>query len=791
MRAAPLLALLLALLPRALAAQAPPESDGAAIALRSRRIDPMHLPVARAPLVPQRVRLDPELWIAQRGAEHDAESFARALAEAGCEWLAPLPERACLLRASAAALERALALPSLRWLGPYLPSDRLEPELSALAATGEAGAEEGGALELLVQCVAAAEKTALLERHARGGIELVELRGSSACLRLRAPHRALGALAADPSVLWLERASAPESDLEHARVQSGALALELHRGFRGAGLRAAVYEGIDAGHLDFAASALRAAPLAFGCPGISAHGTATFGILFGSGRGNPRARGLCPEASGLWCDPSCDRVARVDRLRELVDPALPYRAVLQTASWGHRRTTRYTAISAELDSALFACDLVATQSQSNAGTRESRPEAWAKNTLSVGAVRHGGNADPADDRWSRGASIGPAEDGRWKPELVGYYDAIETTVPGGYTASFGGSSGATPIVAGAALLAQQMFVEGLFDPRVRRRAGDTFARRARASTVKALLLASAQPYPFRGTQHDLARAHQGFGFPDLARLERHAALALVIDGEQALRERETIDYAVEIGGGVPELRVCLAWREPAALPSAARQLVNDLDLELLDPAGRSWCGNAGLGRGTWSEPGGPRDRVNSVECVFVERPSTGMWTVRVRAAQVEQDAHLATPAWDVAFSLVALGGTYHAKAFERVHDGCVLAPATRASELALSGAPLAGGYLSARLEPPPPLGASAWLGVSSAAERMGTHELPLLLDGARACWLGLDPASTRLFAHGAGELRLALPRDAALAGAELVVQALLLHGGHLATTGTWRVRLAL
>ncbi|MBL8901135.1 MAG: S8 family serine peptidase, partial [Planctomycetes bacterium] len=531
------------------------------------------------------------LWIAQRHAEVRAEELAAAVRECGGEWLEAVPESACLVRVSPAALAALQRRPELRGLEPYRPEDRLEPELAPLLGASTAPLLESLALELCVLCARSDEKRGLLARHEPLGVALRDARGSSRLCTVRAPASVLRALAEDPSVLWIERASEIEFDLDPARIQTGAWSLELRRGYRGAGLRAAVYEGIDAAHPAFAASARRGAPLAFGCAGASAHGTATFGILFGDGTGHPTARGLCPDAQGLWCDPSCDTVARVDRLRELVDPRLPWRAVLQTASWGHRRTRSYTAISAELDEAIFAHDLLLTQSQSNAGTRDSRPEAWAKNVLAVGAVHHGGNADPSDDHWSGGASIGPAEDGRWKPELVGVFDGLATTVPGGYTASFGGSSAATPLVAGTALLAQQMFVEGLFDPRVRARGIDAFERRALSSTIRALLLASARPYAFRGRAHDLARAHQGFGFPDLATRDAHAAGALVIDGEKALRERERATYRVFVEPGAEELRAVLVWREPAALPSVRRQLVNDLDLVLRSPDGVLWRGN--------------------------------------------------------------------------------------------------------------------------------------------------------------------------------------------------------
>ena len=101
-----------------------------------------------------------------------------------------------------------------------------------------------------------------------------------------------------------------------------------------------------------------------------------------------------------------------------------------------------------MDTIIFDLDLSILQSQSNQGTQFSRPEAWAKNIISVGGVYHHDTLTRADDGWSNGASIGPAEDGRIKPDLVNFYDQVFTTTgtsTTAYTPSFNGTSAATPI----------------------------------------------------------------------------------------------------------------------------------------------------------------------------------------------------------------------------------------------------------------------------------------------------------------------------------------------------------
>ncbi len=74
-----------------------------------------------------------------------------------------------------------------------------------------------------------------------------------------------------------------------------------------------------------------------------------------------------------------------------------HQVMFQTASWGNGRTMLYSAYSADMDQIIFDHDIPITQSQSNAGTRNSRPQAWAKNIISVGAVAHFDNNNPSDD----------------------------------------------------------------------------------------------------------------------------------------------------------------------------------------------------------------------------------------------------------------------------------------------------------------------------------------------------------------------------------------------------------
>ena len=201
---------------------------------------------------------------------------------------------------------------------------------------------------------------------------------------------------------------------------------EVHTGF---GIRGHVYEGVEANHPDFNTAMTQVGPAA--CSGADTHGHCTAGIIFGNGNSAAQARGMAPNAVGFYTryvsstDPTCAQgPSRNTIIGQVVNTN---NCMFTTASWGQTRTFFYTSDSADSDDIVFDHRIPWTQSQSNAGNQDSRPQAWAKNVISVGGVRHYNNSDPSDDSWSNGGSTGTAQDGRSKPDLAAYYDSVWTS----------------------------------------------------------------------------------------------------------------------------------------------------------------------------------------------------------------------------------------------------------------------------------------------------------------------------------------------------------------------------
>ena len=227
--------------------------------------------------------------------------------------------------------DQVAALPFVRWVGPLHPAYKLEQEIQGQLISG-----------------------ARIDPR-RYSIMLHE-RGSAAQDRVVAELQAIG----------------------------GANYIETIDGFTGSGVRAEVADSEnDADHPEWSA------PPIVHVPGSSiAHGTSVYGILFAQGV-DPQARGLIPDGVGIFAFSTGllgGGLTRYQHTAELVDPLGPYRTVLQTNSTGDVRTFFYTTISAEMDDMLFIYDIALTQSQSNAGNRDSRPQAWAKNIISCRAA---------------------------------------------------------------------------------------------------------------------------------------------------------------------------------------------------------------------------------------------------------------------------------------------------------------------------------------------------------------------------------------------------------------------
>ncbi len=621
--------------------------------LRYKRFDPLKEKVTIAPALLQQD--DSEVSIVQFITQ-PLDAYRRVIASAGGSAYTYLPDQALLVRLTPQARRSLQAQPFVRWIGPYHPVYKLEEELrAAIAANRKLGPTRYN-IQLLDRGGFASPVIARI-RELGGKIENIVPQGFRLEATLDDAH--LIAVARLWQVLFIDRWSPPQPDMDIARQIGGANQLTGVAGYTGQGVRGeALDSGLRVTHVDFAA----VPPLLHGANSTNtSHGTSVYGIVFGSGANAGQGRGLLPGGQGIFAS-YASLTNRYTHTADLIDATKPFRASFQTNSWGTALTTAYTTDSSELDDILFLNDLLVTQSQSNDGTTSSRPQAWAKNVVSVGGIKHFNSLVTTDDTWTNGASIGPAADGRLKPDLSHFYDSVFTASSGSdtsNTATFNGTSAATPITGGHFGLLFQMWADGVFSGFPGKHL-DVFASRPHATTAKALMINSAWQYPFTGAGHDRTRTHQGWGRADVGNLYDLARkdgwkLPLLIDQTREIYPFGTHSYSVNVGGNAADtlwLKATLVYPDPAGNPSSTKHRVNDLTLRVTAPDGTSYFGNNGLGAGVWSTSGGVANDVDTVENVFLPDGPPGAYKIEVLADAIVQDGNTATPLTDAVYSLV-------------------------------------------------------------------------------------------------------------------------------------------
>ena len=407
-----------------------------------------------------------------------------------------------------------------------------------------------------------------------------------------------------------------------------------------------------------------------------AHGTHVCGSVLGNGaRSGGLYRGMAWEAGLVMQGCAPDLNGLPDDFQDLLSQARGDGARIHSDSWGYGSAYAgdyiYDAISA--DEFMWANqDFLAVIAAGNDGIDADKdgvidpgsvcPPGTAKNCVCVGAAendrddggysRNGwGEAWPSDypaepiasDKISstslpRGLAAfsgrGPTRDGRLKPDVVapgtdvvsirsraaedygwGLHETNESYM---YE---GGTSMATPLVAGTLALVRQWLCEerGMdFPP---------------AALMKAILVAGARdmsPGQYGSGQYreifPRPDRSQGFGHVDLVGSlvpGEGAFLSLVTN--RLTKTGASYDASIDVGAaGAGRYVLALVWQDYPGSSGAAKALVNDLDLSVIAPSGEVLHPNR-LG-----EP----DRLNNVELVEFEADEPGAYAVKVRAHRI-------------------------------------------------------------------------------------------------------------------------------------------------------------
>jgi len=252
----------------------------------------------------------------------------------------------------------------------------------------------------------------------------------------------------------------------------------------------------------------------------------------------------------------------------------------------------------------------------------------AKNVLTIGATERGTSSNSVASFSSRG----PTQDGRIKPNVMAPgVDIMSAQKSGssGYEA-MSGTSMATPTANGTVGLLRCYLQEGYY-PTGSPVQGNRITY-ITGALLRSMAMASADP---NVGSYTIPSTDIGWG-----RLDADSVLYFTGDTRKLIISDDTMGIATgeykeqqfRVTSAIP-LRVCLAWTDTAAAPSANATLINDLDLMLTAPGGTVYKGNKYTSGQSTPNPSG-RDSNNVEECARVNAPDTGLWTIRVSAHNV-------------------------------------------------------------------------------------------------------------------------------------------------------------
>ncbi|MEN9570713.1 MAG: hypothetical protein RL172_1944, partial [Bacteroidota bacterium] len=225
----------------------------------------------------------------------------------------------------------------------------------------------------------------------------------------------------------------------------------------------------------------------------------------------------------------------------------------------------------------------------------------SKNSISVGAVDSFGRVVAL-------SSVGPAYDGRIKPEITAFQQ--------------NGTSEAAALVSGTCLLLQQYYQS-------------VFGTVLPAALAKALLINSADDINTPGPDFKT-----GFG-----NLNAYKAMQAI---QQQLFSGNftvpgTASFNIALPANASQLKVTLVWNDPAAVTGTAKALVNDLDL-VVSNNGQNylpWVLNSFAAADSLQLPAVRKtDSLNNTEQVSIQYPPPGNYTINIRSTRLTAPGQL-------------------------------------------------------------------------------------------------------------------------------------------------------
>lgn len=416
--------------------------------------------------------------------------------------------------------------------------------------------------------------------------------------------------AANDQPLNFESVAATKTNIAHLEIANGGY------GLLGDGMTIGVGDNTSGvNHVDLRDRIINYNPAAY-----TNHGMHINGIIGGAGARVRRAQGFAPHATIVdhlynlvWA-----RTGTMLRNHNMTVTNNSYAALVGNCSY----SGQYDAYSQALDTlAVQYPTVLHVFASGNDGSLNCPPYPLGFGTVTGGYqpaknVLVVAQSDKYYD-WGINSSRGPVKDGRLKPEITAIGTNVLSTRGGDQYLVSGGTSMASPQVASAGLLLEQRYKQLHSNTN------------APSDLMKALLMNGAMDIGNAGPDFTF-----GFGMMDLKRSLSMLDSNRYTSGSVANGATQTFNVAIP--ANTAQLKVMVYWHDlPASLVSG-KQLVNDLDLEVINPSNVATqplildptpanVNNLAV-RGI--------DRLNNVEQVVIDNPASGNYALKVNGHDV-------------------------------------------------------------------------------------------------------------------------------------------------------------
>ncbi len=554
-----------------------------------------------------------------------------------------LPDFAYVADLSKADAAKLANLGFVTWVGAFDNAWKLDPAWGTRQLNDPERVDALANNERLasIVCFADADPQPVVNELTRLGGRLtdMELVGDSVFIEAWLPVTKAAELAAQDHVQWIEEA--PEVKLRNDSNRwilqsntSGQTPI-WNQGIHGEGQIGGLIDGgVKESHCMFddsvATGPTHRKIIAFrGSTAADSHGTHTAGTFVGDQ--TPFGSYTTHDGLAFAAKLSFTNLSSVtsSNLYTYLNTAYTDGARVHSNSWGDDGTTAYTTWCRQIDQHTWEKEesLVAF-AVTNLGSLKT-PE----NSINVLAVGASQDTPNQGNHCSGGA--GPTADGRRKPEVYApgcsTNSASSSTTCG--TTTMTGTSMACPAASGAGLLVRQYFTDGFY-PTGAKVPANAFT--PSAALMRAVLMngtvdmTGISGYPSNSEGWGRLLLDNALYFTgDASKL-----YAVDVRNAQGLSTGGQATYSFSVNSNTKPLKISLVFTGPPAAVNASNPVINNLDLEVSDPANTLYKGN--VFTSGQSSTGGSADAKNNAEMVLRTTPATGTYTVTIKGTGVNQ-----------------------------------------------------------------------------------------------------------------------------------------------------------